>query len=563
MEYILGIDTGGTYTDGVLVEAISKKVCCKAKALTTKENLVIGINNCIEALSIEDVSEIEMVCISTTLATNAVVEDKGCRAGLIVLGKNIKKTLPTQVCYFVNGLFTIQGKLEYDLDEEGVKKAFLHMREKIDALVISGYASTRNPEHELRAKAMIGEMSDIPVVCAHEITGKLGYYERTVTALLNARLIPIIKELINDTKIVLRQRGISAPLMVVKGDGSFMTGKSAEEKPIETILSGPAASVIGTMHLAELKDATVIDIGGTTSDIASVKDGCVDIREDGAIVGTWRTHVMAADIYTHGIGGDSKLRIDEAGNLTFGPDKTTPISLLLNDEKSDDKILKKVKQVIGEDSNAEGGFTPTDLAHVIGIYDKWNNKAADAAIDVLCDRLECDRETCIVRVENAFFNTIKKALDDSGKMKDNVPIIAIGAPSHAWMPQIAAQYGFTSFVPENADVANAIGAAVGRIEEKFEVIIRQDKSDGQYIGFLNIRREEFSSLEEAKTVCICEAKRIVEERVKEANCADYEILEDVEDVYCDTYGGEESIYIETKIRVVAAGDPECISTKTK
>lgn len=437
------------------------------------------------------------------------------------------------------------------------------MHKKIDAVVISGYASARNPEHELRAKAIIGEMSDIPVICAHEITGKLGYYERTVTALLNARLIPIIKDLINDTKTVLRQRGISAPLMVVKGDGSFMTGRSAEEKPIETILSGPAASVIGTMHLAELKDATVIDIGGTTSDIASVKDGCVDIREDGAVVGAWRTHVMAADIYTQGIGGDSKLRIDETGILTFGPDKTTPISLLLNDEESDDMILKKVEQVIGEDSNADGGFTPTDLAHVIGIYNQWNYKAADAAINVLRDRLKCDRESCIEQIENVFFNTIKKALDDSQKMKDNISVIAIGAPSHAWMPKIAARYGFTCFVPENADVANAIGAAVGRIEEKFEVIIRQDKSQGQYVGFLNVRREEFSSLEEAKTVCISEAKRIVEERVNEANCSDYEILEEVEDVYCDTYGGGESIYIETKIRVVAVGDPECICNKTK
>jgi N-methylhydantoinase A/oxoprolinase/acetone carboxylase beta subunit len=387
--------------------------------------------------------------------------------------------------------------------------------------------------------------------------------KRAASALINAQLIPLINEFLDAVKANLIKRNIKAPMVIVRGDGTLMSEEFARKMPVETLLSGPAASVIGTMHLAEIKDATIIDIGGTTSDIASVKDGRVGIREDGAIVGAWRTHVMAADIFTHGIGGDSKLRIDGTGNITFGPDKTTPISLLLNNERSDGKILEKVEQVIGVDSNVEGGFTPTDLAHVIGIYDKWNYKAADAAIKVLQDRLKCDRETCIEKIENAFFNTIKKALDDSQKMKDNISVIAIGAPSHAWMPKIAARYGFTSYVPENAEVANAIGAAVGRIEEKFEVIIRQDKSHGQYMGFLNIRREEFSSLEEAKTVCISEAKRIVEERVKEANCSDYEILEEVEDVYCDTYGGGESIYIETKIRVMAVGDPECICTKTK
>jgi len=291
-----------------------------------------------------------------------------------------------------------------------------------------------------------------------------------------------------------------------------------------------------------------------------VKNGHVDIREDGAIVGAWRTHVMAADIFTRGIGGDSKLRIDDTGEITFGPDKTTPISLALNHVELNNGLLDRVKEIVEGESGTGAGFTPTDLAHVLGIYDKWNNDAANLAIDILCNLLECSREMCITLVTDAFFRTIKNALDDSNKMKANIPVIAIGAPSRAWMPLIATRFGFESFVPENADVANAIGAAVGRIEEKMEVIIRQDKSHGQYMGFLNVRRQEFSTLEEAKLVCINEARRIVEERVKEASCSDYEILEDVEDIYCDTYCGD-SIYEETKIRVVAVGNPDCICTK--
>lgn len=551
MAYILGMDTGGSYTDGVLLDSNSKKVISKAKALTTKDDLVVGINECIEALAVANPDLIDMVCISTTLATNAVVEGKGCPTGLIEIGKKISDQTPAACSYYVSGRFSIQGRLETPLDINGVKKAYRYMENSVDAIVVSGYASTRNPEHEMIVKSMITQMTDKPVICAHEITGKLGYYNRTVTALLNASLIPIIKNLIEDTKKALRKKGINAPVMIVKGDGNFMTSYSAEEKPIETILSGPAASIIGAKYLADVDDCTVIDIGGTTSDIARLENGCVKIDPAGANVGGWQTQVRAADIFTRGIGGDSRLRIDKEKNLLFGPDKAIPLSLYY---KSD--LSTSEKPVMDED--VAYAFTPTDLAHAEKIYDKWNKCAADKGITEISSLLCMSEEETKQKLCESFYRHIYDALVASMKFSTCRTVVAIGAPSAAWMPRIASEYAFDVVVPKHAEVANAIGAAVGHIEEKAEILIRKDQISGDYILFSQNSRKELSSLEEAKQIALEEAHNMISSRMKRSCVSEYEILEDIEDINCDLGVGKGEVYVETRISVVATGKPDGI-----
>lgn len=551
MAYILGMDTGGSYTDGVLLDSNTKKVISKAKALTTKDNLVVGITECIEALAVANTDLVDMVCLSTTLATNAVVEGKGCPTGLIEIGKKISGQTPAACSYYVSGRFSIQGRLEIPLDIDGVKKAYRYMENSVDAIVVSGYASTRNPEHEMIVKSMITQMTDKPVICAHEITGKLGYYNRTVTALLNASLIPIIKNLIEDTKKALRNKGINAPVMIVKGDGNFMTSYSAEEKPIETILSGPAASIIGAKYLADIDDCTVIDIGGTTSDIARLENGCVKIDPAGANVGGWQTQVRAADIFTRGIGGDSRLRIDKEKNLLFGPDKAIPLSLHY---KSD--LSTSEKLVMNED--VAYAFTPTDLAHVEKIYDKWNKCAADKGITEISSLLCMTEEETKKKLCKSFYRHIYDALVASMKFSTCRIVVAIGAPAAAWMPRIASEYAFEVVVPKHAEVANAIGAAVGHIEEKAEILIRKDQISGDYMLFSQNSRRELSSLEEAKKIALEEAHNMISSRMKRSCVSEYDILEDVEDINCDLGIGKGEVYIETRISVVATGKPDGI-----
>jgi len=555
MAYILGIDTGGTYTDGVLIDSQTKQLYRKTKALTTKENLFIGINQCLEALSVDCCSEIDLICLSTTLATNAVVEDKGCKAGLISIGKYPAGELPADEKTLIRGLFSINGKMVEMLDEYGLRRAVKDMIGKVDAIAVSGYASIRNPSHEQRVKEIIEEITDLPVVCAHELTGKLGFYERTVTAVLNVKLIPIIKTLIRDTKAVMKEKEITAPIMVVKGDGSFMTSSCAEERAIETILSGPAASIIGAKHLCSFHDATVIDIGGTTSDIALIADDHVEVTGEGAEVGGWKTHVNAADIYTCGIGGDSRLRIDGNGKIAFGPDKTTPAAYhdILADD--DDTAAGIAEKILNGDDSCRWGFTPTDLAHIKGICSEWNRNEAQELLDEICRQSGKEYDVMISEIEDTFYASLNSTLQNSEKMMENVGIIAIGAPSHAWMPLVAERYGLDVTVPEHAEVANAVGAAVGKIEERTEILIRLDEISERYIIYSEQSREEAVTLDEAKAKGREIAETCVRDKAERAGSVICEVLCEEEDIYCENYAGTTREFIETKITAVAVGEP--------
>ena len=262
MQKILGIDTGGTYTDGVVIRASDRQILAKAKTLTTRRNLQMCIKNCIEAFPAEELEGVCLVSLSTTLATNAVVEGRGCKEGLILIGGRPEGKMPTGQYRIVQGRPDIMGRMRELINPQEIDEAIEFFRGTVDALAVSGYASVRNPEHEIYVKERIREKLGIPVVCAHELTASLGFYERTVTAVLNARLIPVICNLIDSVKAAMQKYHIEVPLMIVKGDGTLMTEECARDKPIETILSGPAASVIGGMFLSGEKNAIILDMGG-------------------------------------------------------------------------------------------------------------------------------------------------------------------------------------------------------------------------------------------------------------------------------------------------------------
>lgn len=252
---VLGIDTGGTYTDGVIIDLHSRKILKKAKARTTHEDLTLGIQECIKKLEFPSLSQINVVALSTTLATNAVVEDKGCEVGLIMIGENPPDQLPAQQYIVVDGGHNGAGLPVKPLDEDGIIKAAVAFTGKVRAVAISSYFSVRNPEHELQAKEIVQKYLRLPIVCAHQLTTSLGFPDRTVTAVLNARLLPIIGDWLESIQVVLLQNNINAPLMIVRSDGSLTSIAGALEKPIETLLTGPAASIIGACNLSQKSDA--------------------------------------------------------------------------------------------------------------------------------------------------------------------------------------------------------------------------------------------------------------------------------------------------------------------
>ena len=335
-EYVVGIDTGGTYTDGVLLDYRSRKVIAFSKTLTTRENLTRGIITVLRDLPIEDASAIRLVGISSTLATNSIAEGKERQAGLLLLGYDrdliaaydLDSKFPTTHLAHFKGGHTTQGLEKEPLDLESIQAWVNQNKKKVDALAVSGYFSPLNPSHEERALAMIRKTCALPVVLGHHLSTKLDSIKRATTACLNASLVAVMQEFIEAVRNSLLDRGIQAPLMIVKGDGSLVPYTEAIHKPVETVLSGPAASAIGGRFLSGQGSALVIDIGGTTTDLALIDNFRMSISEDGARVGMFETAVRAARIRTASIGGDSRISFERGGHVRVGPERVVPLARL-------------------------------------------------------------------------------------------------------------------------------------------------------------------------------------------------------------------------------------------
>ncbi|MBE6518032.1 MAG: hydantoinase/oxoprolinase family protein [Thermoplasmata archaeon] len=320
----LGIDTGGTYTDSVVIDIDTKEIVCRSKALTTRDDLIKGIVSSLKGLSKTD--GISIVSLSSTLATNSIVEGKSCRVGLIVLGKKFGHTVNIANYAYIDAQLDLKGRTVKKLNMDEAKAAVESMRGKVDVLAVVGYMSVRNPSHEDTVRNLAEKMLGIPVVCAHELTSKLGFEQRANTAIINAGLIPTIIDLIKAVTKALEDLGIDAPLMIVKGDGSIMNTNTAIRRPIETIMSGPASSLTSAMVHTGIQDALIADIGGTTTDLGIIHGGFVRTLDTGALVGGHRTRVRAADVSTYGMGGDSRISV-EKGNISLSAIRIIPVCI--------------------------------------------------------------------------------------------------------------------------------------------------------------------------------------------------------------------------------------------
>lgn len=338
--FLLGIDTGGTYTDAVLFSP-DEGVKARAKSLTTRHDLSEGIKGAVVNVLAEtgaDPSSIRLASLSTTLATNALVEGQGGRVGLIMIGfgpedlerDGLKTALGSDPVVFLPGGHNVHGH-ETPLDLTELELSIEQLGGSVTAFAVAGYFAVRNPAHELRVRDFLRERTHLPVTCSHELSSKLGGPRRALTTLLNARLVSMIDRLIGSSEDFLKAHGISAPLMVVRGDGALISAAEARLRPIETILSGPAASLVGARFLTGLDNAVVSDIGGTTTDVAILDEGRPRLDEEGAVVGGYRTMVQAVAMRTYGLGGDSEVHVNTRGlegALTLGPRRILPLSLV-------------------------------------------------------------------------------------------------------------------------------------------------------------------------------------------------------------------------------------------
>jgi N-methylhydantoinase A/oxoprolinase/acetone carboxylase beta subunit len=385
MGYFLGVDTGGTYTDAVIVDQAATRVIGKAKALTTRNDLAIGIGGAVDAaLAAAGVraADVALVSLSTTLATNALVEGQGGRVALVFIGfdagdearAGLEEALKGDPILRLTGGHGHAGQELAPLDLEGLEAALHDIGDQVMGFAVAARFATRNPAHEIAARDMIRQLTGRPVTCSHELSANLNGPKRALTAVLNARLIGMIDRLVAACERHLASIGIDAPLMVVRGDGALISAAMVRERPIETILSGPAASIVGARWLTGASDALVSDIGGTTTDVALLRGGLPEIDPQGARVGGFRTMVEAVAMRTTGLGGDSEVHLITeglTGGLRLGPRRLVPVSLLAVDHA--DMVHAALDRALSSDvpgdhdgrfaipmQGAAGGLTPRE-----------------------------------------------------------------------------------------------------------------------------------------------------------------------------------------------------------
>jgi N-methylhydantoinase A/oxoprolinase/acetone carboxylase beta subunit len=342
MAYFLGVDTGGTYTDAVIVDEAADLVIGKAKSLTTRADLALGVGRAVDAALAQSgvlASQVALVSLSTTLATNALVEGQGGRVALIFVGFDdddltrggLIEALKGDPVVRMAGGHSHSGSETAPLDLAALETQLVELGPQVMGFAVAARFATRNPAHEIAIRDLVRRVTGRPVTCSHELSAQLNGPKRALTAVLNARLIGMIDRLVAACESHLAAIGIDAPLMVVRGDGALISAAMVRERPIETILSGPAASIVGARWLTGAQDALVSDIGGTTTDVALLRGGLPEIDPQGARVGGFRTMVEAVAMRTTGLGGDSEVHLKTeglTGGLRLGPRRLIPVALL-------------------------------------------------------------------------------------------------------------------------------------------------------------------------------------------------------------------------------------------
>lgn len=667
----LGIDTGGTYTDAVLWSDPSSGlsgsgsggsgVVAKAKALTTRHDLAVGIAGAVDkvlAASRTPPRDVKLVSMSTTLATNALVEGQGGRVALVMIGfsmtdlqrDGLARALGTDPVVFCPGGHDVHGN-SAALDLSDLEARLGELKEQVSGFAICAYFAVRNPAHELAARDLIRQKTGLPVTASHELSAKLGGPRRALTTLLNARLISMIDRLVAATEGFLEKRGISAPLMVVRGDGALVSASFARARPIETILSGPAASLVGARHMTGLDNAIVSDIGGTTTDVAVLDRGRPRLDPEGATVGGFRTMVEAVAMRTFGLGGDSEVALEEGGlipRILLGPRRLVPLALAgmmhgvvviaelerqlraSNAGRMDGRFVfrtgvpkrleagltppeAKLYALIGAvpspldrllSSTAQNatlnrlvargivhiaGFTPSDAAHVLGRQSNWDAAAARLGAELFARKRDgrgqpvaadaraisarvlaaLTRRSAEVILETAFAEDgldgpaavahalVQRAVDAHESIARlsvslDRPVIGLGASAPLHYAGLGSLVGSQCIVPDDTDVANALGAVVGQVRVTAEAHVSQPR-EGLFRVAAGGAIVDFNSEPAALAEAEAQIRRLVTARADAAGAqtAEVEIFRDVRTATVEA----QRTFIEAYLIATASGRP--------
>lgn len=472
---LLGLDVGGTFTDAVIIDG--HRVVATAKRRTTKDNLMNGIGEALDAvLEGYDTSNIEQVTLSTTVVTNTIVEEKEQVVDLYVVtgpGRNVDDIFPVKPIY-LQGYTDHRGIVVEHTPADAVRGIanMVQKRSGTDLAAVSAKFGVRNPQEEL---SITEELKNTYHVISNGslLSGSLNFPRRTISAYFNSAVTPVFTVFKKNVEDALSARNIVAPLHILKADGGSLPIEHMVSRPVETAFTGPAATVLGLSALGVIgnQHTVALDIGGTTTDISLWKHGRPLMTKNGVSIREYPSAVRSFAITSVGIGGESVVRLKN-GNLTVGPERVGP-------------------------SVALGGVEPTlgDALIVLGHANYGDFNLASRALQDLADAIQATVQSNNVNISNNqltliktasdvarlilqnALETIQRGVDEVITVENKRPIYVVAdivnpdifVPEHIVVvggtaPSLGASIGeymdLPITIPENAAVANAIGAAL-------------------------------------------------------------------------------------------------------
>ena len=472
---LLGLDVGGTFTDAVIIDA--HRVVATAKRRTTKDNLMNGIGEALDAvLEGYDTSNIEQVTLSTTVVTNTIVEAKEQVVDLYVItgpGRNVDDIFPVEPIY-LQGYTDHRGIVVERTPADAVRGIanMVQARSGTDLAAVSAKFGVRNPQEEL---SITEELKNTYHTISNGslLSGSLNFPRRTISAYFNSAVTPVFTVFKKNVEDALSARNILAPLHILKADGGSLPMEHMVSRPVETAFTGPAATVLGLSALGVIgnKHTVALDIGGTTTDISLWKHGKPLMTKNGVSIREYPSAVRSFAVTSVGIGGESVIRLKN-GNLTVGPERVGP-------------------------SVALGGIEPTlgDALIVLGHANYGDFNLASRALQDLADAIQATLRSKNVNTSNNQLTLIKTASDvarlivekalqtiqhginEVVKVENKRPIyvvadivnpdvfvpehiVVVGGTAPSLGPSIGEYLELPVTIPENAAVANAIGAAL-------------------------------------------------------------------------------------------------------
>ncbi|WP_302498560.1 hydantoinase/oxoprolinase family protein [uncultured Veillonella sp.] len=472
---LLGLDVGGTFTDAVIIDG--HRVVATAKRRTTKDNLMNGIGEALDAvLEGYDTSNIEQVTLSTTVVTNTIVEEKEQVVDLYVItgpGRNVDDIFPVEPIY-LQGYTDHRGIVVEGTPADAVRGIanMVQAHSGTDLAAVSAKFGVRNPHEEL---SITEELKNTYHTISNGslLSGSLNFPRRTISAYFNSAVTPVFTVFKKNVEEALKVRNIIAPLHILKADGGSLPMEHMVSRPVETVFTGPAATVLGLSALGVIgnKHTVALDIGGTTTDISLWKYGKPLMTKSGVSIREYPSAVRSFAVTSVGIGGESVVRL-KVGDLTVGPERVGP-------------------------SVALGGVEPTlgDALIVLGHANYGDFNLASRALQDLADAIQATLRSNNVNISNNQLTLIKTASDvarlivekalqtiqhginEVVKVENKRPIyvvadivnpdvfvpehiVVVGGTAPSLGPSIGEYLELPVTIPENAAVANAIGAAL-------------------------------------------------------------------------------------------------------